>query len=287
MKRTTLGALALSTLGVAMFAAVAATPANAQAPQLFAPRPSPGAVVTQTIGLTDVTIRYSRPGVKDRKIWGALVPYGEVWRTGANENTTITFSTAVKVEGKELPAGTYGVQTIPTEKEWTLILSKDADEWGAYSYKPEHDAMRATVTPTSHEHMKERMEFYFDDLTDNSATVKLMWEKLTVPFKIEVDTAAQVAAKQRWQGLYQGATWCIDNGCGDKAEKWLDASIALDPNFTNLRTEANLYAKQGRTKDAIGAGERALAAAKTATPPPAAEQVAALEKLVAEWKAKK
>jgi hypothetical protein len=281
MKKSALGALALLTVSLA------AAAANAQAPQLFAPRPSPGAVVTQTIGLTDVTIRYSRPGVKERKIWGALVPYGEVWRTGANENTTITFSTAVKVEGKELPAGTYGLQTIPTEKDWTLILSKDADEWGAFSYNPEHDALRATVTPATGMHSKERMEFYFDDLTDTSATVKLVWEKLVVPFKIEVDTTAQVAAKQRWQGLYQGANWCIDNRCVDKAEKWLDASIALDANFNNLRAEANLYAKKGQTKDAIGAGERALAAAKTATPPPAAEQVAALEKLIAEWKAKK
>lgn len=284
MKRTTLGALALSTLGLA---AVATPPADAQPPQLLAPRPSPGAAVTQTIGLTDVTIRYSRPGVKDRKIWGDLVPYGEVWRTGANENTTISFSTAVKVEGKELPAGTYGIQTIPTEKEWTLILSKDANEWGAYSYKPEHDALRATVTPTVHEHVKERLEFYFDDLTDSSAVVKLRWEKLTVPFKIEVDTAAQVAGKQRWQGTYQGALWCIDNGCEGNAEKWLDASIALDANFYNLRAEANLYAKQGRTKDAISAGERAIAAAKKAATPPPAEQVAALEKSVAEWKAKK
>ncbi|HXU32009.1 MAG TPA: DUF2911 domain-containing protein [Thermoanaerobaculia bacterium] len=284
MKRTHLQVAALIALAIAT---TAVTAANAQTSQLFAPRPSPGASVSQTIGLTDVTIRYSRPGVKGRKIWGALVPYGEVWRTGANENTTITFSTAVKVEGKEIPAGTYGVQTIPNQKEWTLILSKDADEWGAFSYKPEDDAMRATVTPVEGMHAKERMEFYFDDLTDTSATVKLVWEKLVVPFKIEVDTPAQVAGKQRWQGLYQGANWCIDNGCSDKAEKWLDASIALDPNFNNLRAEANLYAKSGRTKDAIAAGERALAAAKTATPPPAADQVAALEKSVAEWKAKK
>lgn len=284
MKRTTLGALALSTLGFATFAATAA---SAQPPQLVAPRPSPGASVTQTIGLTDVTIRYSRPGVKGRTVWGELVPYGEVWRSGANENTTIQFSTAVKVEGKELPAGTYGLQTIPGEKEWTLILSKDADAWGAFDYKPERDALRATVTPTTHEHVKERLEFYFDDLTDNSAVVKLRWEKLTVPFKIEVDTVGQVAAKQRWQGLYQGALWCVDNGCADKAEKWLDASIALDANFYNLRAEANLYAKQGRTKDAISAGERALDAAKKAAQPPQAEQVAAFEKLVGEWKAKK
>lgn len=284
MKRTTLGALALSTLGLATFAA---TPANAQPPQLVAPRPSPGASVTQTIGLTEVTIRYSRPGVKERKIWGELVPYGEVWRSGANENTTIMFSTAVKVEGKELPAGTYGIQTIPTEKEWTLILSKDADAWGAYSYKPENDALRATVTPTVHEHVKERLEYYFDDITDNSAIVKLRWEKLTVPFKIEVDTVGQVAAKQRWQPLYQGALWCVDNGCEANAEKWLGASIALDANFFNLRSQASLYAKQGRTKDAIAAGERAIAAAKNATTPPNAEQMAAFEKLVAEWKAKK
>ncbi len=286
MKRPNLKAFAV-VAGLGAMTAMSTMSANAQPPQLFTPRPSPGASVSQTIGLTDVTIRYSRPGVKGRKIWSELVPYGEVWRTGANENTTITFSTAVKVEGKELPAGTYGLQTIPGEKEWTLILSKDADLWGAFDYKPEHDALRATISPKASEHDKERMEFYFDDLTDTSATVKLIWEKLTVSFKVEADTAAQVAAKQRWQPLYQGATWCLDNGCADKAEKWLDASVAIDANFYNLRSEANLYAKDGRTKDAIAAGERAIAAAKAASTPPPADQVAALEKLVAEWKAKK
>jgi len=284
MKKTTRSRVALTLA----FGGLVATSALAQAPQLVAPRPSPGASVSQTIGLTDVTVHYSRPGVKGRKIWGELVPYGAVWRTGANENTTITFSTPVKVEGHELPAGTYGLQTIPTEGDWTFILSKDADLWGAFDYKQEHDALRVQIKPSTSEHAKERMEFYFDDLTDTSATLLLRWEKLVVPVKLEVDTAAQMASKQRWQAPYQAASWCLQEGspCLDKAERWLDASIALDANFTNLRAEANLYAKQGKTKDAIAAGEKALAAAKKATPAPDKDQVVALEKLVAEWKAK-
>src|SRR3954447_25313012 len=123
------------------------TAGAALAQQLDLPRPSPNASVSQTVGVTEITIKYSRPGVKDRQIWGKLVPYGEVWRTGANENTTIKFSTPVKIDGHELPAGIYGVQTLPADGEWTLILSKDADEWGAFSYKPEHDALRVQVKP--------------------------------------------------------------------------------------------------------------------------------------------
>src|SRR5687768_13357291 len=121
--------------------------AAASAQQLELPRPSPKSTVSQTVGVTEIAIHYGSPGVKGRTVWGELVPYGQVWRTGANENTTITFSTPVKVEGKELPAGTYGIQTIPTENEWTLILSKDAELWGAFNYKPENDALRAPIKP--------------------------------------------------------------------------------------------------------------------------------------------
>ncbi|HEV2844531.1 MAG TPA: DUF2911 domain-containing protein, partial [Thermoanaerobaculia bacterium] len=112
------------------------------AQQIDLPRPSPNASISTMVGVTEIKINYSRPGVKDRKVWGGLVPYGEVWRTGANENTTITFSTPVRIGGKELPAGIYGLQTIPTEGDWTVIFSKDAELWGAFNYKPENDALR-------------------------------------------------------------------------------------------------------------------------------------------------
>jgi len=263
----------------------------ALAQQLDLPRPSPNASVSQNIGITEVTIRYSRPGVKGRKIWGGLVPYGEVWRTGANENTTIRFSTPVKIEGHELPAGLYGVQTIPTDGEWTLILSKDADEWGAFSYKPEHDALRVQVKPQPAE-LQERMSFEFADLSDTSAKVVLRWEKLAVPFTISVDTPKLVAAKAKsavnWRVPYQAANYCIQNDtCLDEANGWLDASIAMDGNFNNYRAKADLLAKKGDYKGAATYGEKALAAAKGAQQAPPAEQVAAVEKKVSDWKTKK
>ncbi len=255
-------------------------------PQLTAPRPSPGASVSQWVGLTEVTVRYSRPGVKERKIWGGLVPYGEVWRTGANENTTITFSTAAKVGGQEIPAGTYGLQTIPTEGDWTVILSKDADLWGAFNYKPENDALRVTVKPEAASH-EERMSFSFDDSTETTAKLVLRWEKVSVPIMIESDTAARMGEKVRWNAAYQAANWCLQSGsCVDQGIKYVESSIALDSNFYNQRTKANLLAKKGDVKGAIAAGEAALTAAKAAKQAPPAADVSALDKLVAEWKAK-
>ena len=263
---------------------------GAFAQQIDLPRPSPNASVSQNIGISEVTIHYSRPGVKGREIWGKLVPYGEVWRTGANENTTIRFSTPVKVEGHELPAGLYGLQTIPTSGDWTLILSKDADQWGAFTYKPEHDALRVQVKPQPAE-PQERMSFEFTDLTDTSAKVVIRWEKLAVPFTLTVDTPKLVAAKAKesigWRGPYQAANYCMQNNtCMDEAGKWLDASIALDGNFTNYRAKADYLAQKGDKKGAAAYGEKALAAAKAAQgqQAPAAEAVAALEKKVSDWK---
>jgi Protein of unknown function (DUF2911) len=261
---------------------------GALAQQLDLPRLSPNASVSQTVGVTEITIRYSRPGVKGRKIWGELVPYGEVWRTGANENTTIKFSTPVKVDGHELPAGIYGLQTIPTEGNWTVIFSKDADEWGAFNYKPEDDALRIQAAPQPAE-FRERMAFDIEDLTDTQATVVLHWEKLKVPFKVEVDTPTLAMAKikeaVRWQTPYQAANYCIQNNtCLDEASRWLDASLALQETFSNLRAKALLLAKQNDAKSAVAYGEKALAAAKTAQPAPNPQQVKELEGMVSDWK---
>lgn len=279
--------LRTTALAAGLLIAVGAGIANAQ---VNLPRPSPKASVMQTVGVTEVSIHYSRPGVKDRKIWGELVPYGQVWRTGANENTTITFSTPVKVEGKELPAGTYGVQTIPTENEWTLILSKDAELWGAFNYKPENDALRATIKPEPAE-FRERMGFDFEDVTDNSAKVVLHWEKLRVPFTIETDTTKlatdSVKNTFRPQSFVQAANYCIQsNSCLDEASRWLDASIALEPGFGNQRAKAQLLAKRNDFKGAVTWGEKALAAAKAATQPPPAQQISDLETSLADWKKK-
>ena len=161
-------------------------------------RPSLKASIMQRLGIdTDITIEYSRPGVKGRKIWGELVPYGLApgnkysndkpfpWRTGANENTTIEFSKDVLIEGNKLPAGKYGIHMIPSEKDWTIIFSKNSEGWGSFAYNQEEDALRVTVTPVEAPH-KEWLMFGFKDLAGTSATACLHWEKLMVPFKIEL-----------------------------------------------------------------------------------------------------
>jgi hypothetical protein len=271
-------------------AAALLLPLAAPAQTLDFPRPSPNASVSQTVGITQIEITYSRPGVKGRQIWGTLVPYGEVWRTGANENTTIRVSTPFKIGGKELPAGTYGLQTIPTQTAWTVILSKDADLWGAFNYKQEDDAVRFQATPQAAE-PQERLSFSFEDVTDTSATVALQWEKLKLPFQIEVETPKLVVDKAkaalRWQSTYQAANYCLQNNtCLDEAGRWIDSSIATQETFANLRTKAQLLAKKNDFKGAASWGDKALAAAKGATPAPQPEQVKELEGWVAGWKKK-
>ncbi len=162
------------------------------------PPASPKATTSQTVGAdTVITIEYSRPGVKGRKIWGELVPYGLApgnrfsdgkpfpWRAGANQNTTIEFSKDVLVEGKSLAAGKYGIHMLPGEEECTVIFSKNNSAWGSFQYNGEEDALRVTVTPTSAPH-KEWLSFGFDELTATSAVASLHWEKIRIPFKIEL-----------------------------------------------------------------------------------------------------
>ncbi len=284
--------------GIAGFVPAAALPvfqlaavASPAQQQLNLPRPSPAASVSQTVGITNVEIHYSRPSIKGRTLWGDLVPYNEVWRAGANENTTITFSTPVKIGGKELPAGTYGLQMIPTPNDWTVIFSKDADQWGAFNYKPENDALRTQVKPRTVADSLERMRFTFEDVTDNSAAVVLRWEKLEVPFTVEMDTPKLVVdtvkSAVRWQTSYQAANYCIQNGtCLDEASRWLEASIALEPTFSNQRAKAMLLAKQNKFKDAVTWAEKALAAGKAATQAPPLQQVTELQTNLADWKKK-
>ncbi len=150
-------------------------------------RVSPAATASQKVGTTDITISYSRPAVKGRKIWGSLVPWGEKpnpWRAGANENTTISFSSDIEIEGKKLPAGKYGLHMVPQSDSWTIIFSKKNDSWGSFSYKKEEDALRITVKPTEAP-MMEWLQYSFDDLTQNSVTLNLTWEKLRVPIMIK------------------------------------------------------------------------------------------------------
>src|SRR5689334_22884882 len=176
--------LAFAALFLATF--FIAPSAHAQSAVLNLPRDSQHAKVMQRIGITDITINYHRPLVKGRKIWGGLVPYGQPWRAGANENTTIEFSDPVSVEGKTLARGIYGLHMIPSESDWIIAFSKVSSAWGSFTYDQAEDALRVTVKPHPDE-MHEALAYDFDDVKANSATVTLRWEKLAVPFKVEVN----------------------------------------------------------------------------------------------------
>ena len=240
-------------LVLAAFVLVTAS-ALAQTP-LTLPDASPGASVSQTVGLTDITIAYHRPAVNKRKVWGQLVPYGEVWRAGANMNTTFTSSSDFTVGGKKLAAGTYGLHTLPTEKDWTVIFSNMSTAWGSFSYDQKEDAVRFTVTPKAAD-FEERLEYRIEDPTDASATVVLQWDKLAVSFPITVDTKAVVLASIQgqmrglprfsWLGWNQAANWCLSNDYAlDQGLTWSDQSIGLQANFQNLRTKAAILEKKG------------------------------------------
>jgi hypothetical protein len=174
---------------VVAFAGTAAAPASAQP---AGPRPSPKASVMQTIGTTEVTITYSRPGVKGREIWGGLVPWGKVWRAGANEATTFAVSQDVTVDGQKLPAGTYSLHVIPEKAEWTVIFNKDAKQWGSFKYKEADDALRIRVKPEAGE-MTEWLTFSVTPASPYSGTVTLAWEKLRVSFTVRTPETSTTA----------------------------------------------------------------------------------------------
>lgn len=266
--------------------ALAAVPARAQ---LLLPRTSPHATVLQRIGVTDVTVDFHRPGVKGRKIWGELVPYGQPWRVGANDRTIIRFSTAVTVDGQALPAGSYGLVAIPSETTWVVAFSKVTDAWGAFTYDAKDDAARVTVTPKTAADSVEWMDFQFEDLAADSATLVLRWEKLRVPLKIAVDldqtVVSEVNEGASWAALNGAATWANDRGKDlDLALRWANASIAVEKTFFNLRTKARILAKKGDKAAAIAAGEEALQIAAAMATPPGGPAVADFRKEVDGWK---
>jgi hypothetical protein len=280
---------------LALFTALAVSglAAVASAQDLKLPRPSQKAELTQTIGLTDIKMTYSRPGVKGRAIWGGLVPYDKVWRTGANEATTISFSTPVKIEGQDLAAGDYSLHTIPTAGSWTIIFNKSKDLWGSYAYNDSLDALRVTVTPVAHE-ATEWMTFSFPDIGVESATLALDWEKLRVPVQIQVQTVENALAASRaamqtvkaddWRTPFRAADFAFTNNVAlDEAATWIDRSVSIQEHWLNLRLKANMMAKSGNMKEAVTWGEKAVAAAKKDAPP---EEVTKLETTVTEWKGK-
>jgi len=241
---------------------------------LTQPRASQHALVSQRVGLTDITIDYHRPGVKERKVWGVLVPYEQVWRAGANENTTITFSTRVNINGKEVPAGKYGLHMIPTEKEWTIILNKNNAAWGSFFYDESLDQLRFKVTPKTASY-QEWLSYSFDDVSANSATVNLRWEKLSIPFTIDVDVKNLVAENMQqeltslpgfgWQGWNQLANYYITNNMDlNDALSFSDKSININNNATNAFTKAVILDEMGKSEEAAKLKEEGFANATEA-----------------------
>ena len=305
-------------LALLLFAVCAAQHTSAQNQPLRLPRPSQKASVMQTIGVTDITLTYSRPVVKGRKIWGdapagtaagtatldgalpkdaPLVPYGRVWRTGANEATVFEVSDNVMINGQPLPAGRYSLHTIPGKEEWTIIFNKEDGQWGSYSYDEKKDALRIKAKPQIVADNQEVLMFGFDLVTDNSAQINLRWEKLRVPFTVEVKDvntlaiekarAAIAAAKpDDWQTRMQAANFAFQNKINmDEAMQWLDQSIKIKETFNNVGLRARVLAGQNKFAEAVAAGEKAIQLGKAANANPQA--IANLEKLVAEWRSKK
>jgi hypothetical protein len=242
------------------------TAASSARADLELPRPSPNAKITQQVGLTDVTVEYSCPGVKGRKIWDGLVPYDKMWRTGANTATKITFSKDVTFADKPVPAGTYALFTIPTKGAWTVILNKKPDQPGtATEYKQDLDLLRVQLKPTAAP-FRERMAFIFSNMTDDKASLDLEWEKLRLSIPIGVGTAQQAqknienAVDNGWRPYANAARYMLETKKDyDTGLKYVDQSLAIKEDWFNTWIKAQLLAAKGNLKDAVAAGEKAEA----------------------------
>ena len=270
--------------------------------QIDTPRPSPKASVTQRIGVTDVTITYSRPGVKGRKIWGdplpeqaatkgeatldnqnerpkgaPIVPWGHVWRTGANEATQFVVTDDVLINGQKLAAGSYSLHTIPTKDEWTIVFNGTANQWGSFNYDPAKDTLRVKAKPQWMNDSQEWLTYNIDPVGDDSAQVNIRWEKISVPFTVKVpDVAATTMAKLKnsvgnakpddWRTPMQAGNYLLNNtDTADDAQgmAWLDQSIKIKETFQNLANKAVALYKAGKKDEAFALAEQAIQRGKT------------------------
>ncbi len=232
------------------------------------PEASQQSSVSQRLGVTEIAITYHRPLVGGRKVWGELVPYGKVWRAGANENTTIRFSDAVTVEGKPLAAGTYGLHMIPDADSWVVIFSKDSAAWGSFSYDQAQDALRVTVKPRPAE-FREDLVYDFDAVKPDSAVVTLRWEKIAVPFTVAVNSNEATLRSLRqelrggkqynWASWEEAASFCLDHKTNlEEALHWADLSIQNEERFENVMTKAGLLEALNRADQAKTAYDHAM-----------------------------
>ena len=241
---------------------------SAQTPKVDFPAASPACTLKQRVGLTDIEIVYSRPSIKGRAIFGGIVPYDQVWRTGANQATKITFSTPVKLDGHDVPAGSYSLFTIPGENEWTIILNKNASQFGAFQYDEKDDLVRFKVVPVKLGETIETFTIEFNHIRDDSAVINLVWEKTVVPIKLEIELtgklvpqieAAMSSPDKKSDGFYfQAATFYYNHGQDlNKALEWVNAALTDKPNiaFEILYLKAQILAKQGDKAGAIAAAK--------------------------------
>jgi hypothetical protein len=305
---------------VAILLALAAATAQAQ---LRTPRPSQKASVMQTVGVTDITITYSRPGVKGRTIWGdppagasttaatlddararakdaVIVPYGHVWRAGANEATQFAVSDDVMINGQPLKAGTYSLHAIPGKDEWTIIFNSDAGQWGSFTYDEKKDVLRVKAKPQMASDSEEWLQYTFDPVGETSAQINLRWERLRVPFTVEVkDVKGLAVEKMRaavasakaddWRTPLQAANYVFVNNLtanNEEAMQWLDKSLKTKETFGNLYTKARVLGQMGKAAEAVATAEKALQMAKAPDSGVDAVTIADLEKRMGEWKAK-
>jgi hypothetical protein len=266
MHKVRLLALFSSVLLIASFSQ--AQTATGETLMLNLPRQSQHALITQRIGITDITINYHRPLANGRQVWGKLVPYGQVWRAGANENTTITFSDPVTIEGQALDKGTYGLHMIPGENQWTVIFSKDSTAWGSFSYKQDEDALRVTVKPQATD-AHDALAYDFDDVKPDSTVVTMRWDKVAVPFKVHVNVNEIVTAsihrqlyglnQYYWEGWDDAAGYFLANKINlDEALKDEDQSIQAEERYDNLMNKSRILEAMGRKQDAEGFRAKAL-----------------------------
>ncbi len=246
--------------------------------QIQMPQASPSAKIAQKVGLTDVTVDYSRPSAKGRKIFGELVPFGQVWRTGANGATVLTFSTDVKIDNKNVPAGQYALYAIPDKNEWTIILSKNTKLWGAIGYNPEEDLMRFKATPAKLSRPYETMEITFADMTDTGADLSLKWENTRVNFRIETEVDPIVMAQIKELVidnetnnpglLYSAANYYYTNLKDmQQAYSWIKRSVEADSKYWTMHLKAKIEASLGMKAEAIESAKKSMEMAKAAGNP--------------------
>jgi hypothetical protein len=232
------------------------------------PRVSPKASVSYTIGLTNVEVHYGAPAVRERVIWGGLVPYDTIWRGGANEATTVEFSTDVNIEGQSLKAGKYALFFIPGETDWTVILNKKSDQWGAFDYDEAEDAVRFTVQPKMNEAMVERLTYTIHDMKMDMGYIKLSWEKMRLYMRFKTNMMEQAMAnimnaleaapeERKWKIYAQGAQFLLDADANmDQALEWAKKSTDRSSHSWNWYVRAQVEARKGDMTAAVASGTK-------------------------------